>query len=174
MTRQAATVAAVAAAVIVVALLVLYLYPRDTAPPDRGDAAVTDIERGDTAREAIAELQAEADGRRIDLDAAFDRAEAFREEGRLADAQLLYFFAARGGHAPSAFALGTMNDPLHHAPETSLLPEPDPFQAYKWYAQAREGGVSAAAGRLDALHAWAQREARGNNAQAEQLLMQWD
>lgn len=171
MNRQATTAAIVAVAVIVVAVLLFYLWPSTTVPPEDGAPQVTDAERGDSAREVIAELQNEGSA---DYDEAFARAQTFQSEGRLADAQLLYFFAARGGHAASAFELASANDPNHHSPEASLLPEPDPFQAYRWYAEALEGGMTAAAERLDALHEWAEREAQAGSTQAEQLLLQWD
>lgn len=172
MSRQAATAALVAAAVVVVALLVYFLYPTSTVPPD-GDAipGVTDVERGDSARDAIAALQ-ERD--QVDYGSAYSQAREFEADGRLADAQLMYFFAARGGHAPSAFQLGTLNDPSYHDPASSLLPDPDPFQAYKWYSQALQGGVDEARERLQSLHDWAESEARAGNTQAEQLLLQWN
>jgi TPR repeat protein len=109
-----------------------------------------------------------------DLDVAFDQAQAFQRDGQLADAQLLYFYGARAGHGPSAFALGTMNDPNHHSPETSLLPEPDAFQAYRWYSAAREQGYAGAAERLDALHEWAVAASESGDIEAEQLLLQWE
>ena len=174
MNRQAVTAAVVAAAVVLIALLVFYLYPSATVPPDSGAPEVTDVERGDSAREAIADLQDDGANGQVDYAAAFERGQEFREDGRLADAQLMYFFAARGGHPQAAFELGTMNDPLHHDPGASLMAEPDPFQAYKWYTQALEGGVSAASARLDALREWAEREAQTANTQAEQLLLQWN
>lgn len=171
MSRQATTAAVVAVAVVVVALLVYYLYPSTTVPPGDIAPATTDVERGDSAREAIAGYQ---DQGTPNYDDAFSRAEAFRSEGQLADAQLMYFYAARGGHAGSAFQLGSAYDPNHHDPSASLLPEPDPFQAYKWYSQALEGGIEDAAPRLAALREWAEREAQTGNAEAEQLLLQWN
>ena len=172
MSRQATTAAVVAVAVLVVALLVYYLYPTTTVPPEGAPGAgVTDAERGDSAREAIADLQDQGAG---GYDAAYSRAEEYRSDGRLADAQLMYFYAARGGHAESAFQLGTMNDPNHHDPASSLLPNPDPFQAYKWYSQALEGGMDEASTRLEALRDWAEREAQTGNTEAEQLLLQWN
>lgn len=171
MSRQAVTAAAVAAALIIVALLVFFLYPTATVPPGDAPPEVTDAERGDDAREVIADLQQQgASG----YETAFSRAQEFREDGRFADAQLLYFFAARGGHGPSAFELATAYDPNHHDAGTSLLPNPDAFQAYKWYTEAREGGVGAASTRLEELRAWAEREAQEGNVQAEQLLLQWN
>jgi TPR repeat protein len=170
MNRPAATAAVVA--VIVVALLVYFLYPSTTVPPgDDLTPGVTDVDRGDSAREAIAGLQESGS---VDYDEAFDQAQAFQADGRFADAQLMLFFAARGGHARSAFQLGTAYDPNHHDPASSLLPNPDPFQAYRWYTQALDGGVDGAAARLEALHDWVEREAQAGNAEAEQLLLQWN
>jgi TPR repeat protein len=168
MGRQAITAALVAVAVVVVALLVYYLYP--TTVPTGGDATVTELDRGDNARDFIARLETG----NVNYDDAFDRAQDFRAEGQLADAQLLYFYAARSGHADSAFQLASAYDPNHHDPAASLLPEPDAFQAYKWYTQALEGGVDEARARLDALRDWAEREAQTGNAEAEQLLLQWN
>ena len=112
-------------------------------------------------------------GAATDIDTAFERAQAFQQAGQLADAQLLYFYAAREGHAGSAFALAELNDPNHHSPETSLLAEPDAFQAYRWYSQARERGYPGAAERLDALRAWAVTASEAGDFEAEQLLLQW-
>jgi hypothetical protein len=171
MNRQAVTVALVAVAVVVVALLVYTLYPTSTVPPGDVEPGVTDVERGDSAREVIADFQQRGS---TDFDEAFDRAQTFQSDGRLADAQLMLFYAARGGHARSAFQLGTAYDPNHHDAASSLLPEPDPFQAYKWYTESQAGGVDGAAARLEALREWAEREAQAGNAAAEQLLLQWN
>lgn len=172
MSRPIVAAAVVAGAVVLIAALYFLFAPSPTAPP--GEGVAPPAERGDAARETIAKLrEAAADGQ-VDYDAAFEEAEAHRREGRLADAQLLYFFAARNGHARAAFELGTMNDPLHHDPSTSLLAEPDAFQAYRWYSQALDGGVREAADRLDALKRWANEQAAGGNAEAERLLLQWE
>lgn len=109
-----------------------------------------------------------------DLDIAFERARDFQRNGQLADAQLLYFYGARAGHGPSAFELAAMNDPNYHSPETSLLAEPDAFQAFRWYTVADEQAVSGAAERLDALRAWAVTASEAGDIEAEQLLLQWE
>ncbi|HEX6995106.1 MAG TPA: hypothetical protein VF339_13255 [Gammaproteobacteria bacterium] len=171
MSRPIVAAAVVAATVVLVAVLYYVFSPTTTVSPD--GRRITDADRGEQARETIAELREESEAGRPDLDEAFARAEAHREAGELADAQLLYFFAARNGHAQAAFRLATSYDPLHHDPETSLLDEPDPFQAFKYYMQALEGGVTEAQARLDALHAWAEREAP-SNPEAERLLLQWN
>jgi hypothetical protein len=113
-------------------------------------------------------------GAGAELDAAYERALELQAAGRLDDAQVLLFFGARQGHARSAFAYAEMNDPNHHSAEKSLLPEPDAFQAFRWYSAARDGGIESAAARLDALHEWAQQAAAAGDAEAEQLLLQWE
>ena len=116
----------------------------------------------------------EEPGEATDLDSAFERAQAFQRAGQLADAQLLYFYGARSGHAGSAFELGTMNDPNHHSPQTSLLPEPDAFQAYRWYSAARDQGMPSAGERLERLREWAEAAAQAGDTDAERLLLQWE
>jgi hypothetical protein len=113
-------------------------------------------------------------GANAELDAAYDRALELQAAGQLDDAQVLLFFGARRGHARSAFAYAEINDPNHHSPETSLLAEPDAFQAFRWYTAALEGGVDEAAERLDALHEWAVTAAAAGDSEAERLLLQWE
>lgn len=109
-----------------------------------------------------------------ELDAAFERAQELQAAGQLDDAQVLLFFGARRGHARSAFAYAEINDPNHHSPETSLLAEPDAFQAFRWYSAALDGGVDGAAVRLDALREWAEAAAAAGDAEADRLLLQWE
>jgi hypothetical protein len=119
-------------------------------------------------------VPAASTGAAAELDEAYERAVELRGSGQLDDAQVLFFFGARRGHGPSAFAYAEMNDPLHHSPETSLLPEPDANAAYRWYSEALASGVQDAAGRLDALHEWVMDAAADGNFKAEQLLLQWE
>lgn len=129
---------------------------------------------------AIAETPAPAPavaagaGADSELDAAYQRARELQAAGQLDDAQVLLFFGARQGHSPSAFSYAEMNDPNHHSAATSLLAEPDAFQAYRWYTAAAEGGMEAADGRLIALREWAETEAAAGNSEAERLLLQWE
>lgn len=169
MSRPIITAAVVAATVVLIAA-VYYLLSPSTTPDGR---RITDADRGDAGRETIAELTEQSRDGRVDYDTAYEQAETHREAGRLADAHILYFFAARNGHAASALQLGTMYDPLHHDPATSLLSEPNAFQAYKWYTEALEGGVEQASSRLAALRDWAESEA-ATSTEAEQLLLQWN
>lgn len=164
----------VAAAVVIVgAAAVLLFYPRTGSPPEsEAPTAAVGSARGDAARQAIAKLQSESTP--PNYDAAYQQAQAFQAKGRLADAQLMYFFAARGGQAKAAFELGSMSDPNHFAPKSSLMKKPDPFQAYKWYKQAKDGGVTAAAQRLADLRKWTEQRAQSGDEQARQLLLQWE
>lgn len=172
MNRQFVTVGIFAVAVLVVAGVVFTLLQEpDTIPEAEAPPPITGPERAEDARGVMAELE-QSDS--IDYDAAYERGAEFHEAGQLADAQVLYFFGARGGHADSAFALAAMNDPLHHSPETSLLPEPDPFQAYKWYTTAAEKGMEAANTRLEALKSWAETASEAGDEEAERLLLQWE
>lgn len=132
-------------------------------PVDGGAIAVTP--------EPAPEVPAGADA---ELDASFERARELQAAGQLDDAQVLFFFGARQGHAGSAYAYAEMNDPNHHSPETSLLAEPDAFQAFRWYSAALDGGMDAAADRLDALREWAETAAAAGDPEADRLLLQWE
>lgn len=183
MNRQTWVIGAVVAVVALAGIGYVMLRP---GMPDTQVPPITGAERAEEARGVIAEIERGGAGAEVpaptedaptgatDLDKAFEEAQGFQRAGQLADAQLLYFYAARGGHGPSAFALGTMNDPSHHSPETSLLPEPDAFQAFRWYSAAAEQGYPGAAERLRALHEWAVAAADGGDEQAERLLLQWE
>lgn len=137
------------------------------------DETAERIEQDEVARNPAA-APAAASGAGSELDAAYDRAMELQAAGQLDDAQVLLFFGARQGHARSAFAYAEINDPIHHSPETSLLAEPDAFQAFRWYSAALQGGVEAAADRLEVLHDWARSEAENGNSEAERLLLQWE
>lgn len=174
--------AAIAAAIVLIVLVIYALYPepepepvpapKPTRPLETVAPAESEEQRGDTAREIIDTLKAAPDT--IDYAEGYSRAQEFRAAGRLADAQLLYFFAARGGHAPAAFILATFYDPNHHSQESSLMEEPDPFQAYKWYREAEDAGYEDAAARLAELKAWAEDAAQSGDSAAERLLLQWE
>lgn len=166
------------AAVVVVALAAWLFWPRSDMQslPEPGvvvpdEPVATEEERAVSAREQIAELQ---EASPPDYAAAVESGQSFEADGRYADAQLMYFFAARGGNAQAAYELGQMYDPITFSTETSNMDEPDPFQAYKWYTQARDGGIAAAGERLGELRTWTEREAETGNVEAEQLLLQWD
>lgn len=143
-----------------------------TTPLQTVAPAMTEEERGDSGRDVIAALRADPAG--VDYDKAHRRAQEFQAAGRAADAQLLLFFAARGGHGPAAFDLASLYDPIPQSRGTGVLEEPDPTQAYKWYVAARDAGVDAADERLDDLGKWVETAAAAGNAEAERLLLQWE
>ena len=169
---------AMAAVVIVVIAVLLLLRPQPEPIPDPGrpietvEPARSAEERGDTAREIIAQLKAAPDG--PDFAEAHARAREYMVEGQSADAQLLYFFAARGGYAPAAFDLATFYDPNHVEAAAGLVAEPDPFQAYRWYGAALDAGDERASQRLEELRAWAESAGRAGDSDAERLLLQWE
>ena len=65
---------------------------------------------GMRAREYIKELRAA--GKPYPLDQAYDKAQDFQHEGSLADAHLLYFFAARENHLPAVMMMAQLSDPV--------------------------------------------------------------
>ncbi len=134
------------------------------------DPAGGENARGDLARAIIEELRGQS---RIDLDQVYERAERFRAVGMLADAYLLYFFAARQGHAQAALALGRMYDPKTFSREASVLEQPDPVQAHKWYQLAARAGDAAAKRHLADLRGRVERTAAQGDEESRRLMMQW-
>ncbi len=134
------------------------------------DPAGGENARGDLARAIIEELRGQG---RVDLDQVYERAERFRAVGMLADAYLLYFFAARQGHAQSALALGRMYDPKTFSREASILEQPDPVQAHKWYQLAARAGDAAAKRHLADLRGRVERTAGQGDEESRRLMMQW-
>ena len=92
---------------------------------------------------------------------------------RIADAHLLYFFAARRGHAPAALVLAEIYDPVRFDKDRSLLGRPDPLQALKWYRVAANQGDGEAQARLKTLESWVDARARAGDAEAERLRLSW-
>ena len=139
------------------------------------ESAVGSIERGllvppgMRARQYIEQLRAA--GKPYPLSQAFDKAQKFRVEGSLADAHLLYFFAARENHLPAIMTMGEMSDPMLFRAEDSLLDQADVIQAYKWYRKAAQLGQPSASERLDKLGRWASEAAGTGNSEARQLLL---
>ncbi|MDH3531713.1 MAG: hypothetical protein OEO82_02225 [Gammaproteobacteria bacterium] len=173
---------AIAAIVIVLIAAVFFLRPEPEPIPEpipepgrpieTVQPAQSAAERGDTAREIIAQLESAPSG--PDYAEAHTRAQEFVADGRSADAQLLFFFAARGGHAPAAFDLATFNDPSYFETASGLVAAPDPFQAYRWYTVARDAGDERAAKRLAELRAWAEAASLSGDEAADRLLLQWE
>lgn len=156
-------------AIIVIAAYFFFARPSSELDTTLSAPPTTAEERGDSARETIAKLKQE--DTTTDLETAYLQATEHRAAGRHGDAQLLYFFAARGGHAAAAFDLATMYDPTYFSSESSVTGKADPFQAYKWYKQARESGYVQAGARIAELKIWATNAALDGDADAERLMI---
>jgi len=124
---------------------------------------------GMRAREYIAQIREK--GKPYPLSQVYKRAQKFHANGSLADAHLLYFFAARENHLPSMMIMAEMSDPMHFRAEESLLDHADAIQAWKWYQLAAELGQPLARQRLDELGAWALDASAGGDPEARQLLL---
>ena len=124
---------------------------------------------GMRAREYISQLRGA--GKPYPLAEAFDKARQYMQEGSLADAHLLLFFAAREDYLPAVMAMGEMSDPTRFQAADSLLDHADVIQAYKWYSKAASLGEQVAAERLQGLKQWASSEAEAGNPHARQLLL---
>ena len=126
---------------------------------------------GEEARALIAAMR--APDAEEDLATVFRKAGESLNLGRIADAHLLYFFAARRGHAPAALVLAGIYDPVRFDKDRSLLGRPDPLQALKWYRVAAEQGDGEAQARLKTLESWVDARARAGDAEAERLRLSW-
>ena len=124
---------------------------------------------GMRAREYIAQLRAA--GEPYPLDEAFAKAGEFLAEGSLADAHLVYFFAAREDHLPAIMKMAEMSDPTLFRAEDSLLDDADIVQAYKWYQKAAEMNHADAVSRIEGLQQWASARADAGDFQAQQFLL---
>jgi len=124
---------------------------------------------GMRARQYIEQLRSA--GKPYPLSQVFDKAQNFRHDGSLADAHLLFFFAAREDHLPSMMTMGEMSDPMRFRAEDTLLDQADAIQAWKWYQKAAELGHPQARQRLDELSQWARDAAAGGDSGARQLLL---
>jgi len=136
------------------------------AEEDAGNAAA---EPGLEARRYIRALRGR--GAPWPFDELMQKASVYLNEGRLADAWLLYFFAAREGHPEAMMTLAELSDPNLFRPDSSLLDRPDPVQAWKWYSRALGAGFEPARQRLAALRDWAGQAAMRGDREAEVLLL---
>ncbi|MCP5143035.1 MAG: hypothetical protein H6926_06005 [Chromatiales bacterium] len=129
------------------------------------------IRPGDEARALIAELRAA--GGHIDLHQVHVRAVRFTDANQPVDAYLLWFFAAREGHGPSAFVLGEMYDPefFDAAASGAVIEQADPAQAMKWYQRALNAGEAMADERIAALMQRIERAAAEGDDDARRLLL---
>lgn len=124
---------------------------------------------GGAARSLIRDLRANPP---FDLERAFRAGQAFEAEQRRDDAYLMYFFAAREGHGPSALLLARQVDPATFNSD-GLLAEPDELQANKWYQLASRSGEPGAAEALEALRSRVEQQALAGDQRARRIMLQW-
>lgn len=127
---------------------------------------------GMRARQQIQDIRAQ--GKPYPFDQLMAEASAFASEGSLADAHLVFFFAAREGHVEAMMMMAEMSDPTLFQAENNLLDKANAVQAYKWYRQALDSGFEPAASRLENLQRWAEAEAAYGNPEAQQLLLNFN
>lgn len=124
---------------------------------------------GAAARGLIRELRSSTP---VDLERAYRAAQTFDREGRSDDAYLMYFFAAREGHGPSAMVLAREADPASFK-ENGLFEAPDELQANKWYDRAVQAGVPGAAEALARLRSAVEKKAQAGDQRARRIMLQW-
>jgi TPR repeat protein len=126
---------------------------------------------GEAAREIIAAQRSGSESR--PLSEIIRLATEYQQEGRVIDAYLLWFYAARQGDGEAAFALASLYDPNHFKQGNSLLTEADPTQAHKWYKVAAQQSVPQASERLSALRRALEAQAKAGDMTASRLLLNW-
>jgi hypothetical protein len=126
---------------------------------------------GERARDLIRKVK--SGKQQLSMQQLFTEADQLAQAGQGTDAYLLYFYAARQGHGPSAFALAEMNDPAFFKEGNELLEDPDPTQAYKWYSMAAASQVDQAEERLTELRAGVEADAATGDLSAQRLLLNW-
>ena len=124
---------------------------------------------GAAARKLIQDLR---DNPPLELDKAFEAASQHQSEGRLDDAYLLFFFAAREGHGPAALVLAKQLDPAHFSTE-GLFERADEMQAHKWYKLASNSGLSEATEALADLRQRVENAAADGDDHARRIMLQW-
>ncbi len=146
--------------------------PADSPAPAEGvQGAVVPSVDGEAARQVIAARRDGSDTRSL---AELDRLAAeYQRQGRLTDAYLIWFYAAREGDGEAAFALGSLYDPNHFTSGNPLLTRADATQAYKWYRQATQQSLPQAAQRLRALRDTLQAQADAGDPAAGRQLLNW-
>ncbi len=125
---------------------------------------------GAKARAMIAEMRSSGE---LQLDEIFAAADQAQTNGELDDAYLLYFFAAREGHAASALILGRQADPASEQSGERLFDSPDLTQAHKWYRIAAANGDPEARQHLDDLRQRVEQMAASGDPQAQRIALQW-
>jgi TPR repeat protein len=144
----------------------------DASSPVATPAATEEIlAEGETARKLIANLR---DGSlTLGDEEILEQAKSYQNNNLTSDAYLLLFHAARQGGGAAAFELASLYDPAHFREGSSLLTEPDTFQAHKWYSKAAKQEIPQAEARLQALRKRVQTAAKNGDASARRLLLNW-
>lgn len=132
-------------------------------------AAPVDLPPGAAARKLIAELRQQSP---LDLERIVSEAAKQQRQGRLEDAYLLYFFAAREGHAGAAMTLAQQADPASFKPG-GLFDQADELQSNKWYQVAAQAGQSEAASALQTLRSRVEQAAAAGDERAQRIMLQW-
>ncbi len=127
---------------------------------------------GQRARKLISQYRKQ--GKPYPFKEVMDKTLTFSNEGSLADAHLMLFFAAREGYVEAMMELAEMSDPALFRTDNNLLDRADAIQAYKWYRLALDMGFEPARERLDNLRGWAQAEAEYGDGDAQQLLLNFN
>lgn len=138
--------------------------------PEALQEPLVDGRPGARARALIANMRGDGEMR---LDEVFDAAAKAQTDGELADAYLLYFFAAREGHAGSALVLGQQADPASRDPANSLFESADLTQAHKWYQLAAGNGAPEGRQLLAELRTRVEQMAAAGDQQARRIALQW-
>ncbi len=125
---------------------------------------------GSRARSLITQMRSRG---AVDLAEVYDAAQQAQADGELADAYMLYFFAAREGHADAALALATQADPYTRDPENSVFEAADLTQAHKWYQVAAQNGSREAAQQLAAMRSRVEELAADGDVQAQRIALLW-
>jgi len=133
-------------------------------------SGLVDDRPGAKARALIARMRADGD---VDLDRVFAAGQQAQIAGELADAYLLYFYAAREGSDTAALELGKQADPASRDPLSSVFEGPDLNQAYKWYQAAARSGNSEARDRLADLQKRVEQLATSGDPQAQRISLLW-
>jgi hypothetical protein len=141
----------------------------DSAPAQSAQGGSADQGPGGAARSLIRELRAQVPP---DLQRAYQAAQEFQQAGKLDDAYLLYFYAAREGYGPAAMQLGRETDPSSFK-QGGLLDAPDELQANKWYSLAVQAGEPDASAALAKLRSTVEQQADGGDQRARRIMLQW-
>jgi hypothetical protein len=148
--------------------------PKETAaeaPPTTAEAppATAPATPGQAARTLISELRQQP---QPDLDRAYAAAQQYEQSGDDDDAYLLYFYAAREGHGPSAMIMAQRSDPATFR-DDGLESNADALQANKWYLRAAQAGVDGAETALSALRKRVEDAAAQGDPRAQRIMLQW-